>query len=134
MVYFAGEAAKWVKKDRNIDLDYSLESVKIVEEELGRISRQVDKRSPKPGTFGIAMGYGAYIGEVFRRRDGGSWAVDHPTGGARSYPFQTKTNGAIFPVGWCWNRLTSGEEDNVYHKARIFADIDNVLTNVPGLK
>ena len=134
MAYFASEAAKWVKKDRGIDLDYSLESIKVVEEELGRISKDVDKANPKPGTFGIAMGYGSYIGEIFRRRDGGSWAVDHPSAGPRSYPLTIKSNNVIFPVGWCWKRLTSGEEDNVYYKAMLFADIGNVITNAPDAK
>lgn len=134
MAHFAGEAAKWVKKDRDINLDYSLESVRVVEQELGRISKDVDSANPKPGTFGIAMGYGAYIGEVFRRRDGGSWAVDHPAGGARSYPLTTKSNAVIFPIGWCWKRLISGEEDNVYHKAMVFADVASAMTNAAGVR
>ncbi len=134
MAYLAGEATKWVKKDRGIDLDYSLESVRVVEEELGRISKGVDKASPQQGTFGTAMGYGAYIGEVFRRRDGGSWAVDHPTGGPRSYPLTTKSNAVIFPVDWCWRRLTNGEEDNVYQKAMVFAGGDSVITNTSGVR
>lgn len=134
MTYFAGQAAQWVKKDRGIDLDYSLESVRVVEEELGRIAKEVDRANPKPGTFGIAMGYGAYIGEVFRRRNGGSWAADHPTAGQNSYPLTIKTNSVIFPIGWCWKRLTSGEEDNVYHKAMLFDNIDNVITNRAGVR
>src|SRR6266536_2346520 len=32
MAYFATEATKWVKKDRGIDLDYSVDSIKVVEE------------------------------------------------------------------------------------------------------
>lgn len=134
MVYFAGEAAQWVQKDRGITLDYSLESVRIVEEELGRIAKDVDGANPKAGTFGIAMGYGAYIGEIFRRRDGGSWAADHPIGGQNSYPLTLNTNNVIFPVGWCWKRLTSGEEDNVYHKAMLSGDLDNDITNSTGVK
>jgi hypothetical protein len=73
--------------------------------------------------------YGAYIGEVFRRRSGGSWAADHPIGGEQSYPLTTKSNGTMFPVGWCWKRLTVGEEDNVYHKAMLFWQPGNLLTN-----
>ena len=129
MTYFAAETTKWVKRDRGIDLDYSLESVRIVEEELDRISKDVDKTNPKRGTFGIALGYGAYIGEVFRRRNGGAWNVDDPTGGAGSYPLTTTTNGIIFPVGWCWKRLINGEEDNVFHKATAFADYQTFKAN-----
>ena len=133
MECFANGATKWVKKDRGLDLDYSLDSIKVIEEELARISREVDHSNPQRGTFGVAMGYGAYIGEVFRRRAGGSWAVDHPAGGQQSYPLTTQSNVTMFPVGWCWKRLTVGEEDNVYHKAMMFSQAGDVITNVaPG--
>ena len=132
MAYFATEATKWVKKDRGIDLNYSLESIKIIEEELGRVFKDLDRTNPPRGTFGLATGYGAYVGEVFRRRDGGSWAVDHPTGGQRSYPLTTKSNGVIFPIGWCWKRLTVGEEDNVYHKVLLLSASAGSITNMTG--
>src|SRR5687767_5688947 len=86
MSYFANETTKWVKKDRGIDLDYSIESTKIIEEELGRISAEVDKANPQAGTFGLATGYGAYVGEALRRKYGGSWSADHPVAGVGSYP------------------------------------------------
>ena len=133
MEHLANEAAGWVKKDRGINLDYSVESIQVIEEELGRIEKEIDKEKPQQGTFGLAMGYGAYIGEVFRRRDGGSWAQDHPNGGEQSFPMTTKSNVTIFPVGWCWKRLTVGEEDNVYLKARLVSEPLNVVTNVPAL-
>jgi hypothetical protein len=132
MAYFATEATKWVKKDRGIDLDYSVDSIKVVEEELARVSKDVDKANPQPGTFGLATGYGAYIGEVLRRRDGGSWAVDHPVGGPHSYPLTTKSNSTVFPVGWCWKRLTVGEEDNVYHKVLLLSASAGSITNITG--
>ncbi|HMC28268.1 MAG TPA: hypothetical protein VKM56_10805, partial [Verrucomicrobiae bacterium] len=62
MAYLASEATKWVRKDRSIDLDYSVDSIRIIDEELGRISKEVDKEHPQRGTLGVAMGYGAYIG------------------------------------------------------------------------
>jgi hypothetical protein len=129
MVFAAGEATKWVKKDRGIDLDYSLESTRIIEEELDRISKNVNKTNPPQGTFGLAMAYGAYVGEVFRRRDGGSWAIDDPKGGAKTYPLTTRSNTVIFPVSWCWKRLINGEEDNVYSKAMLFNDMPGEITN-----
>ena len=130
MAWCAAEVTKWVEKDRGIELDYSLESVKVIEEELARVSKEVNQANPERGTFGLALGYGAYIGEVFRRRDGGTWAVNHPAGGSNSYPLTTRSNVAVFPVGWCWKRLTQGEEDNVYHKALAFAQAGALFTNV----
>lgn len=134
MTYLGHETTKWVKKDRAIDLDYSFDSIKIIEQELARISVEVNRTNPQPGTFGIAMGYGAYIGEVFRRRDGGTWAVDDPAFGAKSYPLTTRSNSVIYPVGWCWKRLINGEEDNVYHKAMAVTKAGNVITNIVETK
>jgi hypothetical protein len=133
MQYFAGEAGKWVKHDRGIDLDYSLASVQVIEEELNRIARDVNPANPQPGTFGLATAYGAYIGEVLRRQHGGSWAVDHEMG-TRTYPLTTRTNETLFPVIWCYKRLTIGSEENVYHKALLFTqrseNNSNATTNI----
>lgn len=129
MTYFANEASKWVKKDKGIDLDYSLDSIKVIEDQLNRLSGELNKAKPQQGSFGTAMAYGAYIGEVFRRRFGGSWAVDHPDAGTRSYPLTTKSNVTIFPVGWCCKRLTGGEDENVYAKAVLVAEKGGAFTN-----
>ena len=133
MIYFATEATKWVRQDKGIDLDYSMGSIKVVEEQLGGLSQRVDKSNPQKGMLGQAMGYGAYIGEVVRKRYGGTWAVDHPVAGARSYPLTTKSNRVIFPVGWCWKRIINGDEDNVFLKAEMLLS-QNVLTNVGNVQ
>ena len=130
MVYFAGKATEWVKADRKIDLDYSFDSIQIIEEELARLSKDVDKTNPQKGTFGLATGYGAYVGEVLRRRDGGTWAVDDPIVGDHAYPLTLKSNSTVYPVGWCWKRLTVGEEDNVYHKALFTSERTGAITNI----
>lgn len=129
MVYIAGETTKWVKEDQGVDLDYSLESVRFIEIQLAKLSGEVDKTNPPAGTFGMATGYGAYIGEVFRRREGGAWARDHEIAGERSFPLTLSSNSVIFPVGWCWRRIMNGEEDNVYLKALAFAEMGSALTN-----
>ena len=36
-----------VKKDRGVDLDYSVDSIKVVEEELARVSKEVDNANPQ---------------------------------------------------------------------------------------
>ncbi|MCD6052224.1 MAG: hypothetical protein K0Q55_3642 [Verrucomicrobia bacterium] len=130
MNHLANEAVKWVKQDRGVTLDYSADSIKIIEEELGRIHTKDQPKAGQPGVFGTAMGYGAYVGEVIRRRDGGTWATDHPVGGTNSYPLKiTKPDTTIFPVGWCFKRLINGEEDNVHAK---FMLMDTSLTNQFG--
>ena len=115
--FLAGEAVKMVKADRGIDLDYSLDSIKTIEEVLAKISLEVNKANPQQGTMGLAMAYGAYVGEVFRLRDGGSWARDHHVAGPGTNPLNLASGKTIFPISWCYKRLTIGEEENVYHKA-----------------
>ncbi|HTA29567.1 MAG TPA: hypothetical protein VK731_03750 [Candidatus Cybelea sp.] len=137
MKYFANEATQWMKQEKGVDLDYSVESIKSVDEELGIISKDIDKEKPQPGTFGIAMGYGAYIGEVFRRKNGGSWSTNDSTG-QNPYPLKSGDN-VIYPVMWCYKRLINGEEDDVYFKAIAFqkAAADGVGANqskLPPLK
>jgi hypothetical protein len=130
MVYFADLATQWTKQDKNIDLDYSFDSIKQVETRLGEISKEVVKDNPQHGTFGIAVGYGAYIGEVFRRQYGGSWAVSDKVGGQNSYPLTTQSSNVSYPVMWCYKRLINGDEDNVYFKAMSFNEVSGRHTNV----
>lgn len=130
MIFLAKEAASWVKTDKSVDLDYTIKSVEVIEEQLARLSDSIDRTNPPPGTYGQAIGYGAYIGEVFRQRDGGVWAEDHPTGGAKSFPLTIKSNSTIFPIGWCWKRIINGAEDNVYHKALLLSGAQSIPTNV----
>jgi hypothetical protein len=134
MVYFANETTTWVKQDKGIDLNYSMESIEVIEDALDRISKEVNKTNPQRGTLGTAMGYGAYIGEVFRRRLGGTWSADHPIAGTGSYPLTMQSNNVTFPVGWCWKRLINGEEDNVYHKAMAAASGWHNGTNLTNVK
>jgi hypothetical protein len=134
MKHFAAEAAQWVKQDKGVEPNYSFDSIKLIEEQLAQLSKTVDKANPQRGMRGQAMAYGAYIGEVIRRKDGGSWSVDHSNGGEHSYPLTTKSNVVIFPVMWSWNRIINGEEDNVYHKALALVGQESVFTNVLEIK
>jgi hypothetical protein len=130
MAHFASEAIKWVKQDRGVTLDYSTNSIMIIEEELARIHKTSSPKAGQPGVMGTAMGYGAYVGEVIRRRDGGTWGEDHPVAGPKSYPLKLGNNeDTIFPIGWCFKRLVNGEEDNVYAK---FILMDQSRTNQFG--
>jgi hypothetical protein len=116
MEYMAHQATRWVQKDRAIKLDYSIESIEVVKEELARVSKEINKSDPQKGTSGLAIGYGAYIGESLRRKYGGAWAIDHSAGGPQSFPLALKEGPTLFPINWCYKRLTVGEEHNVYEK------------------
>jgi len=71
MKHFASEAALWVKQDKGIELDYSLDSIKVIEEQLASTIQGRWDKGPthNPGCVGRRWATEAYIGEVLRRKD-----------------------------------------------------------------
>jgi hypothetical protein len=103
-----------------VALDYTPESIEALE------TRLLEPLHLKRATGAVgdnevrerALEFGAYIGEVLRRKYGGVWALDHAVGGPNSYPIEWR-GGASFPVGWCGKRILNGDEDNVWHKYQV---------------
>jgi hypothetical protein len=119
MALRANEMVKMWQKEKNIELDYSMESIGMIEQELTRLSKIPDTSSNQVVTLDAAILHGAYVGEVLRRHEGGTWAVDDPIGGPRSFPMMATNRLVYFPVAWSWILLNGGE-----------ANIQN-LTNLP---
>jgi hypothetical protein len=100
-------------------LDYSPGSIKSVEAVLEELHQARSKQQLSDADVNVnAIRYGAYIGEVLRRKYGGTWAIDHPVAGPKTYPIHWK-GGESFPVGWCGKRILNGEEDNVWFKFQV---------------
>ncbi len=118
MQFLAAEAVDVADKDYHIKLDYSTESIKKVEEVLSKLHEEYTSEKNKEFQ-GLAMAFGAYIGEAIRREEPDSkWSQDHPVGGEKSYPLYW-LGGDSFPCGWCYKRIVNGSEDNVWHKYMI---------------
>lgn len=122
MARFAEQAAIDAQNTYRTPLDYSPDSIPTVENILDRLAR-----SPGFAKFtdkdirAEALIFGAYIGEVIRRQQGGHWAEDHPRAGAGSYPLYWGTgSNSSFPYVWCYKRLTLGAEENILHKYQYF--------------
>ena len=97
-------------------LDYSPESIKTVDFLLGELHDLRAKRQLSDHDLNThALHFGAYIGEILRRKFGGSWATDHPVAGPKSFPIHF-FGGDAFPIGWCGKRILNGDEDNVWFK------------------
>ncbi len=119
MAYLAAEAVKDAEKENHIKLDYSVQSIEQVEAVLSKIHEQYSKDKSSIAVNGLAMAYGAYIGEVIKRTEpDAKWERDHPVAGEKSYPIHWR-GGESFPCGWCFKRITNGPEDNVWHKYQI---------------
>ena len=105
--------------ERGKALDYTPDSVKAVEALLGELHEARVKQQLGDRDVNVqALHFGAYVGEVIRRRYGGSWATDHPAAGPKSFPIHWN-GGESFPIGWCGKRILNGDEDNVWVKFRV---------------
>jgi hypothetical protein len=117
--FMANEAVDDAEKQDHIRLDYSIDSIKKVEEILGRMHDQYVKDRTSLRVNALASAYGAYIGEVIRRSEPETkWERDHPDFGEKTYPLHW-SGGNAFPMGWCYKRITKGDEDNVWVKYTI---------------
>ena len=111
-------AVAMAKADHDVDLDYSVESIERVEAILGSLHEE-HRRQPfaQRRMSDATARYGAYVGEVIRRKWGGQWELDHDAAGPGSFPLSTQGHRA-FPMGWCFKRIANGPEDNVWHKVQ----------------
>ena len=118
MPLLAQDAIKWAAQ-KNVTLDFTAESVEGVE---GLLAELHEKRAagqlPDEQVTRAAVRYGAYVGEVIRRRHNGSWAIDHEVAGPGSFPVRWGEH-QTFPIGWCRKRIHNGDEDNVWFKFRV---------------
>jgi hypothetical protein len=116
MEYLATEAVKMADKNFSVKLDYSPNSIKQVEKVLGQLHDEYVRTKPTEGVNGLAMAYGAYIGEVIRRNEPDvRWERSDGVGGENSYPLIWQ-GGSSYVCAWCYRRITNGEEDNVWFK------------------
>lgn len=82
------EQALEVAKESGVTLDFSDNSIKDVEKILAQCHREFKKLKSEEGFHGLSMMFGAYIGEVVRKKGfGGTWGRDHPQMSEDTFPF-----------------------------------------------
>ena len=130
MFRFAEQAVIDTWENHRTVLDYSPESVEIVEVILDNLAEVISARQFSDKDIRAeALILGAYLGEVIRREHGGTWAENHHVAGPGSHPLDWGQRES-FPYIWCYKRLTLGEEENVWHKYEFF--VHN--RKVPGVE
>ncbi|QDT72202.1 hypothetical protein [Lacipirellula limnantheis] len=118
MAWLAEEAVDMAQNE-NVDLDFSTESIERVEELLAKLHDEYQARGDENGMNGLALAYGAYVGEAIRRSETGAhWEEDSDIAGPGSYPIYWR-DGASFPVACCYKRMSDGPEENVWHKFQV---------------
>jgi len=113
-------AEQIAKEGFNVTLDYSVESVKQVEQILGSIHNEYKKTHSEEGLQGIAFEFGAYIVKVIEHNFGpAEWQCDHKSMGENTFPLLWH-NSTLFPVEWCKKRIFDGSGDDVWIKFKVF--------------
>jgi hypothetical protein len=116
IAWLAGQAVEIARQQGVTGLDYSPTSIQKAEEALGKLYEERQRTKVTDGVQGLASAFGAYVGECIRRAEPGvRWERDHPKIGEKTYPLYW-LGGEVFPMGWCYKRLTNGPEDNVWSK------------------
>lgn len=124
MQFLASQAVQMADQNNGVKLDYSPDSIKDVEKVLGSIHDEYQRTNTTEGMRGLAMAYGAYIGEVIRRSEpGAKWERSDAVGGEDSYPLIWR-GGSSYVVAWCYRRIANGDEDNVWFKYISIRDHD----------
>jgi len=109
------DAVELAKTHFGLDLDWSDDSVAEVEKALAWLRACYSADDPKPTENQVtasAIGFGSYIGEVFRRNYGAQWGI--VTLGEEKVPGLRADGGLTF---WPWlrvrARITGADEENV---------------------
>jgi len=111
----ARDAVELAKTQFGLDLDWSDDSVAEVEKAMAWLRACYSSDDPRPTENQVsatAVGFGSYIGEVFRRNHGGQWGI--VTLGEEKKPGLRADGGLTF---WPWvqvrARITGIDEENV---------------------
>lgn len=120
--YACDQALQDAQAHDQVTLDYSIASLKEVDEILGRAHEDYVKDPSSLSVRGISAEYGAYVGEVIRRSEPGTyWTRDSKGAGEKSYPLHWK-GGECFPMAWCAKRIINGDEDSIWGKYTLLKD------------
>jgi hypothetical protein len=123
MAAYAEDAIDYVRTNFQTELDYSEQSVQLVEALLGALHEQMPAelraqchKGPPPETIDqFAKAFGGYVGEVMRRNWGGRWK--HETAafpGEAHYTLQLRAGSDVWPHYKAGKRIINGPEDNVW--------------------
>ena len=105
---YARAAAELAKREFKQNLDFGSESIDGLDEILVLVGE-----SPELDVDFEVRLWGAYLGEVLRRRYAGSWEMTQYPGGAVAVPAVDVRGSRLFPLMKVYRRLTVGEEEDL---------------------
>lgn len=133
MTWLSKQAVEMAEKNSGVQLDYTPESIKTLDNVLGNIHDEYQRTKATNGIIGLAMAYGAYIGEVIRRSEpDAKWEQGDSIGGEKSYPIHWR-GGNSYVCAWCYRRILDGDSDNVWFKYQALKNWKNTNSLNPQI-
>jgi hypothetical protein len=109
----AADAISTTLREFNLELDGSTESISQVDDViLSWIDKYKDKALEDNSVFTICNIYGAYVGEIFRQKIGGSWHYDQSDEKAPYVVLEYGDKSYAF-AGICYQRLVNDSEISI---------------------
>jgi hypothetical protein len=105
---YAHAAAELARDTFRQKLDFSSNSIDALDEILVLVGE-----SPELDLDFEVRLWGAYLGEVLRRRYTGTWEMTQYPGGAVAVPAVEVRGSRLFPLVKVYRRLTMGEEEDL---------------------
>lgn len=127
MAQLAAEAVE-VGRQSGVTLDYSEASLERVEKVLDVLAGQA-KSAESEDLDALSKMWGAYFGEVVRRRWGGEWSIETYPGAHFATLTLTIHGSKLFPSMKVYRRLTNGKPDDVW---AFYKEIEQRLKKQPG--
>jgi hypothetical protein len=119
---FAADIVRSAAEISGATLDYSVESLKLVDDIIEGF-RQDGCKSDQIGETLFA--FGCYVGEIFVRQAGGKWVTTAGTSMERMSGFplavETGKDSATNPIGKVFKRLENGEGDDLPYYYQVFS-------------
>jgi hypothetical protein len=105
---YAEAAVEHARQEYNQPLDFSSESIDVLDEILVLVGETPDHDLD----FEVRL-WGGYLGEVLRRRYAGSWEMTSYPGGTAAVPAVEVRGSRLFPLIKVYRRLTVGDEEDL---------------------
>lgn len=126
MQAYSEDAVELARERFKVNLDFSEDSLKQVEEILAILHNALPKgkaklikRGPsKEDIIQMAKIWAGYVGEVMRRRWGGEWTLESAAHGEGVITLRVSGT-EIYPVAKVYKRLVEGPEENIWHYYQI---------------
>jgi hypothetical protein len=105
---YAQGAVETARTDYRHALDFSASSIDVLDEILVLVGESPDRDVD----YEVRL-WGAYLGEIIRKRYAGGWEMTQYPGGTVAVPAVDVRGSRLFPLMKVYRRLTVGEEEDL---------------------